>query len=40
MEPETAATADKEVKEIPYLKNTKEPVRVEKYGPVRLPVYN
>ncbi len=23
-----------------YLPNTKEPVRVEKYGSVRLPVYN
>jgi hypothetical protein len=29
----------KETKEIPYLRNTKEPIRVEKYGSVRLPVY-
>jgi hypothetical protein len=29
-----------EPNEIPYLPNTKEPVRVEKYGSVRLPVYN
>ena len=40
MEPETAPAPVKKVKEIPYLKNTKEPVRVEKYGSVRLPVYN
>lgn len=31
--------AKKESKEIPYLPNTKEPIRVEKYGSVRLPVY-
>jgi hypothetical protein len=31
--------AKKETKEIPYLKNTKEPIRVEKYGSVVLPVY-
>ncbi len=29
-----------QAEEIPYLKNTNEPVRVEKYGSVRLPVYN
>ena len=29
-----------EPNEIPYLPNTREPVRVEKYGSVRLPVYN
>jgi predicted ATP-grasp superfamily ATP-dependent carboligase len=23
----------------PYLRNTKEPIRVERYGSVRLPVY-
>ncbi len=42
MEPETVAAPVqiKEVKEIPYLKSTKEPVRVEKYGSVKLPVYN
>ena len=40
MEPEMSATVDKEAEEIPYLKNTKEPVRVEKYGSVRLPVHN
>ena len=40
MEMENAPVQAKEVKEIPYLKNTKEPVRVEKYGSVRLPVYN
>ncbi len=40
MEPETVAAPIKEVNEIPYLKNTKEPVRVEKYGSVRLPIYN
>jgi hypothetical protein len=31
--------AKKETKEIPYLKNTKEPIRFEKYGSVVLPVY-
>ena len=31
--------AKMETKEIPYLRNTKEPIRVEKYGSVRLPVY-
>ena len=40
MELEMSAITHKEVKEITYLKNTKEPVRVEKYGSVRLPVYN
>jgi hypothetical protein len=35
-----AFAAQKETKEIPYLPNTREPVRVEKYGSVRLPVYN
>ncbi len=40
MEPETVAAPFQEVNEIPYLKNTKEPVRIEKYGSVRLPVYN
>lgn len=40
MEPEAAPAPVKEVNEIPYLKNTKEPIRVEKYGSVRLPVYN
>ncbi len=40
MEPEMSAIAHKEVNEVPYLKNTKEPVRVEKYGSVRLPIYN
>jgi hypothetical protein len=40
MEPEMSCTQDKEAGEITYLKNTKEPVRVEKYGSVRLPVYN
>jgi hypothetical protein len=30
----------REVNEIPYLRNTKEPIRVEKYGSVRLPIYN
>jgi hypothetical protein len=39
LEPETSATADKEVKEISYFKTTKEPIRVEKYGSVRLPIY-
>jgi hypothetical protein len=29
----------KEQAEIPYLPNTKEAIRVEKYGSVRLPVY-
>jgi hypothetical protein len=29
----------KESRDIPYLPNTKEPVRVEKYGAVKLPVY-
>jgi hypothetical protein len=29
-----------EPNEIPYLPNTREPIRVEKYGSVRLPVYN
>jgi hypothetical protein len=40
MEPETDPATVKEVNEIPYLKNTKEPIRVEKYGSVRLPIYN
>ena len=40
MELETASAAVREVKEITYLKNTKEPIRVEKYGSVRLPVHN
>ena len=40
MEPETANAPVKEAGEITYLKNTKEPVRVEKYGSVRLPVHN
>ena len=40
MEMENAPVQIKEVKEIPYLPNTKEPVRVEKYGSVKLPVYN
>ena len=40
MEPETVAAPVREVNEIPYLKNTKEPVRIEKFGSVRLPVYN
>jgi hypothetical protein len=31
--------AKKESKDIPYLPNTKEPIRVEKYGSVILPVY-
>jgi hypothetical protein len=31
--------AKKDIKDIPYLPNTKEPIRVEKYGSVRLPVY-
>ena len=31
--------AKKETKEIPYLKNPKEPIRVEKYGSVVLLVY-
>lgn len=31
--------AKKEIKDIQYLRNTKEPVRVEKYGSVKLPVY-
>jgi hypothetical protein len=31
--------AKKGIKDIPYLPNTKEPIRVEKYGSVRLPVY-
>jgi hypothetical protein len=31
--------AKKDIKDIPYLRNTKEPIRVEKYGSVRLPVY-
>jgi hypothetical protein len=35
-----AFAAQKEMKEIPYLPNTREAVRVEKYGSVRLPVYN
>ena len=30
----------KAVKETPYLKSTKQPVKVERYGSVRLPVYN
>ncbi len=29
-----------ETNEIPYLPNTRQPIRVEKYGSVRLPVYN
>jgi hypothetical protein len=29
----------KEITDIPYLPNTKEPIRVEKYGSVKLPVY-
>ena len=40
MEPETASVPVKEVGEVPYLMNTKEPIRVEKYGSVRLPIYN
>jgi hypothetical protein len=40
MEMENAPVQIKEVKEIPYLPNTKEPVRVEKFGSVRLPIYN
>ncbi len=40
MEMENAPVQIKEVNEIPYLKNTKEPVRIEKYGSVKLPVYN
>jgi hypothetical protein len=40
MEPETDPAPVKEVNEIPFLKTTKEPVRVEKYGSVRLPIYN
>jgi hypothetical protein len=40
MEPETAPAPVKEVNEIPYLRNTKELIRVEKYGSVRLPIYN
>jgi hypothetical protein len=31
--------AKMETKETPYLRNTREPIRVEKYGSVRLPVY-
>ena len=40
MEMENAPVEAKEVKEIPYLKNAKEPLKVEKYGSVRLPIYN
>ncbi len=40
MEPETTPTPVEEACGIPYLKNTKEPTRIEKYGPVQLPVYN
>jgi hypothetical protein len=40
MEMENVPVEAKEVKEIPYLKNTKDPVRIEKYGSVKLPVYN
>jgi hypothetical protein len=40
MEPETVRAPVREVNEIPYLRNTKEPIRVEKYGSVRLPIYN
>ena len=40
MEPEMSCTQDKEAGEISCLKNTKEPVRVEKYGSVRLLIYN
>jgi hypothetical protein len=40
MEPETVHAPVREVNEIPYLRNTKEPIRVEKYGSVRLPIYN
>jgi hypothetical protein len=40
MEPETVPAPVGGVNEIPYLKNTKEPIRVEKYGSVRLPIYN
>ncbi len=40
MEPESVTVGTVEAKEIPYLKNTKEPIRVEKYGSVRLPIYN
>jgi hypothetical protein len=40
MEPETVVATVREACEIPYIKNTKEPIRVEKYGSVRLPIYN
>ncbi len=30
----------KETDEVTYLPNTREPIRVENYGSVRLPVYN
>jgi hypothetical protein len=40
LEAETSAIADTQAEEIPYLKNTKEPIRVESYGSVRLPIYN
>jgi hypothetical protein len=40
MELETAPAPVGEAREIPYLRNTKEPITVEKYGPVRLPIYN
>ncbi len=40
LEPESVSTLTPEAKEVPYLKNTKEPIRVEKYGSVRLPIYN
>jgi hypothetical protein len=35
----TAFSAKKETAYIPYLPNTREPIRVEKYGAVKLPVY-
>jgi hypothetical protein len=40
MEPESVSTLTPEAEEVPYFKNTKEPIRVEKYGSVRLPIYN
>jgi hypothetical protein len=38
--PENVAPKFPEAKELTYLPNTREPIRFENYGGVRLPVYN
>ncbi len=38
--PENVAPKFPEAKELTYLPNTREPIRIENYGGVRLPVYN